>query len=178
MAVAVKQDAASRHGRRRVEDQAPILDGIGEQVLDEPSLSRDGLCPVQVLVLKSEQLVLKGQDAGRLTSHDGDAGPGGGTQSLEEARLCPPGLLQQALRDQGTATTDAVGEGDVPPGGFQQLDRRAADLGLGEAAERIGQEDHGTSRSYAWAFPAVPGGARPRRASREPPRERVPAEPR
>src|SRR5690606_33155273 len=129
MTVAVKKDWSSRNSRFRSGDEGPVGHRVGDQIIGKTSLGGDGGRILRVLA-EGQQLVLEREDARRLAPDDRNAGAGSGSQTAHEVDVASSGLLQQPFRDQGAAATNIRDELYLPTGGFEELDRRPADLRL------------------------------------------------
>jgi hypothetical protein len=119
--------------------------------------------PRRVARQQREVLVAQREQARRLDADDRRAAPRLGREAVDHRPRHAPRRPEQALGDARPPAAARALQAHAPPRALEQLDRRAADLGLGERRERVGQEDH----------VAAGGGRAAGRAPRVPAQQRV-----
>lgn len=135
VAVPVEDDAPARQPGIRPQHQPAAVDRLDEQLLDLP----DALGHRRQVGQQRGVLVAEHQHARRFAAHDGRTRCGVPVQRGDQCRGLVLGVVEHPLGHARPAAAPTAREVDPPPGPFQQLDARAADVRFGERGEGIGE---------------------------------------
>ena len=150
-------DAGSR-------SQRAVVDRLDQQLLDQPGLTGDGL-------RRAGRPASSARCSSRSVSrHDGSQPTIGtprsasGASRAAIAAAIAARLVEQALGDARPPAAAGALQPHAPAGRLEQLDRRAADRGLGVGRERVGEEDDVAARRRRRGAPGAGPSARRSRA--------------
>ncbi len=121
-----------RRGPRSLSLQRAVVDRLHEQLLDEPRARCDAAVAEQRDVLLAQRQQARGLDAGDRRR---------ALQPLGQRLGLGVRVVEQALGDRGAPAAAAALQPHVVARGVEQLDRGAADAGLGEGREGVREED-------------------------------------